>query len=94
MIGGLPADFVGSLTGLTQARFPVQANARYADAIDTGKAAKQRMQAGENAAVPVEGSAGRTGIDIYARDGAPVMVIDPTKTPPGPQASGNKPAGG
>jgi murein DD-endopeptidase MepM/ murein hydrolase activator NlpD len=31
VIGGLPADLVGSLTGLTQGRFPVRATARYAD---------------------------------------------------------------
>jgi hypothetical protein len=32
LIGGMPADLVGSLTGLTQGRFPVAARARYADA--------------------------------------------------------------
>ena len=31
MIAGLPADLVGSLTGLTQGHFPVHAKARYAD---------------------------------------------------------------
>ena len=31
LIGGLPADLVGSLTGLTQGHFPVHAKARYAD---------------------------------------------------------------
>ncbi len=30
LIGGLPADLVGSLTGLTQARFPVAATSEYA----------------------------------------------------------------
>jgi len=30
LIGGLPADLVGSLTGLTQGRFPVNSRARYA----------------------------------------------------------------
>ena len=30
-IGGLPADLVGSLSGLTQGRFPVQAKATYAE---------------------------------------------------------------
>ena len=39
--GKLPADLVGSVTGLTQGdRFPVAAKARYADEISTGKAAK------------------------------------------------------
>ena len=31
LIGGLPSNFVGSLTGLTQGRFPVAARATYAD---------------------------------------------------------------
>ena len=35
MIGGLPAGLVGSLTGLTQGRFPVNAKARYAGAVST-----------------------------------------------------------
>src|SRR6476469_2246835 len=30
LIGGLPSNLVGSLTGLTQGRFPVEAKARYA----------------------------------------------------------------
>src|SRR3954454_24577208 len=33
VLGGLPSNFVGSLTGLTQGRFPVHAKARYADDI-------------------------------------------------------------
>src|SRR5262249_20502947 len=31
LIAGLPADLIGSLTGLTEGRFPVQAPARYTD---------------------------------------------------------------
>src|SRR3954471_3434800 len=39
--GKLPADLVGSVTGLTQGdRFPVAAKAKYADEISTSKAAK------------------------------------------------------
>ena len=34
LIGGLPADLVGSLTGLTQGRFPVAAKSTYASEID------------------------------------------------------------
>ena len=39
VIGGLPADLVGSLTGLTQGRFPVAAKATYA-----GRAARLRAR--------------------------------------------------
>src|SRR3954452_13337275 len=76
MIGGLPASFVGSLTGLTQARFPVQATARYAGSIDVKAASRTRIQAGHNAAVPVEGSADRTGIRIFAKPGSPVIAVN------------------
>ena len=31
LIAGIPGDLVGSLTGLTEGRFPVAARARYAD---------------------------------------------------------------
>ena len=33
LIAGVPADLIGSLTGLTEGRFPVYARARYADAL-------------------------------------------------------------
>ena len=49
LIAGYPPDFVGSLTGLTEGRFPVAARAKYAD--DAAAAASQaRVKAGQNAA--------------------------------------------
>ena len=47
LIGGLPADLVGSLTGLTQGHFPVHAKARYADDISdtaTPRSASRRAK--------------------------------------------------
>jgi hypothetical protein len=76
MIGGLPSNFVGSLTGLTQARFPVYAKARYAGSIDTDKVKTRRMAKGSNAALPVEGDADRRGIKIFAKKGAPVIAVN------------------
>jgi murein DD-endopeptidase MepM/ murein hydrolase activator NlpD len=76
MIGGLPSNFVGSLTGLTQARFPVYATARYAGSIDTDKVKTRRMAKGSNAALPVEGDADRRGIKIFAKRGAPVIAVN------------------
>ena len=55
LIGGLPADLVGSLTGLTQGHFPVHAKARYADDIADTALANKRIKTG-NAAVPVTSS--------------------------------------
>ncbi|MEA2155588.1 MAG: hypothetical protein QOE11_1728, partial [Solirubrobacteraceae bacterium] len=74
LIGGLPTDLVGSLSGLTQGHFPVFAKARYADDI-AERAAATRVAAGTNAAVPVESDATRRGIDIYADAGSPAIAV-------------------
>ena len=77
--GKLPADLVGSVTGLTQGdRFPVAAKAKYADEISTGKAAKDAKpgKGTGNVADVVQGSASRQGINIYSRQGAPVVAVN------------------
>src|SRR5206468_13046872 len=43
LIGGLPADFVGSLTGLTEGHFPVPGRAPYADDLNE-RATLRRVQ--------------------------------------------------
>jgi murein DD-endopeptidase MepM/ murein hydrolase activator NlpD len=73
LISGLPADLVGSLTGLTQGHFPVHAEARYADDISPSKAGK-KVKAG-NAANPVESNKTRRAINIYAKPGSPVIAV-------------------
>jgi murein DD-endopeptidase MepM/ murein hydrolase activator NlpD len=78
LIGGLPADLVGSLTGLTQGHFPVHASAQYADDVSE-KAAARKVAKGKNAALPVESSATRKGIDIFAKAGAPVISVQDGK---------------
>ena len=71
----MPDDFVSSLTGLTEGRFPVAARARYADDISELEAQK-RFERGENAANVVEDSLTRRGIDIFAREGSPVVAVN------------------
>ena len=71
----MPEDLVSSLTGLTEARFPVAARARYADDISELEAEK-RFNRGENAARLVEDSDTRRGIDIFAAEGAPVVAVN------------------
>ncbi len=73
-IGGMPADLVGSLSGLTQGLFPVHAQAKYADDISE-RDATRRIARGQNAAVPVVGSATRRGINIFAKAGSPVVAV-------------------
>ena len=76
LIGGLPSNFVGSLTGLTQGRFPVHARAKYAGQVEQkGK----KAQAGQNAALVVESEQDRRGIRIYARRGAPAVAVNDGK---------------
>ena len=74
LIGGMPADLVGSLTGLTQGHFPVAATATYADALNS-KTATKPVQGG-NAAVADNATSGRTSIDIFAQKGAPVVAVN------------------
>jgi hypothetical protein len=73
LIGGLPANLVGSLTGLTQGMFPVYATARYADDLSESETSK-RVKKGTNAALPVEADTSRRGINIYAKPGSPVIA--------------------
>jgi Transglycosylase SLT domain len=72
LIAGVPADLVGSLTGLTEGRFPVYARARYAD--DLAERGLKKVKAGENAANVVESEDDRRGIEIYARRGSPAVA--------------------
>jgi murein DD-endopeptidase MepM/ murein hydrolase activator NlpD len=72
VIGGLPSDLVGSLTGLTQGRFPIHAKATYAGQI-TKKG--NRVREG-NPAMVVESDGARRGIKIYSRQAAPVIAVN------------------
>jgi len=77
-IGGMPADLVGSLSGLTQGLFPVHATAKYADDISEREASR-RVARGKNAALPVEASSKRRGINIFAKSGSPVVAVQDGK---------------
>jgi hypothetical protein len=75
LIAGVPADVIGSLTGLTEGRFPVFARARYADDIAEQELMK-RVRRGENAAHLVESDDSRRSIDIFSKVGAPVVAVN------------------
>jgi Transglycosylase SLT domain/Peptidase family M23 len=75
LIAGVPADVIGSLTGLTEGRFPVFARARYADDIAEAELLK-RVKRGENAAHLVESDDARRSIDIFSKNGAPVVAVN------------------
>ena len=75
IIAGVPADLVGSLTGLTEGHFPIYARATYADQVQADNAIK-RVKQGANAANVDAGSSAREGIDIFSRRGAPVIAVN------------------
>jgi hypothetical protein len=74
LIAGVPGDLVGSLTGLTQGRFPVASRARYANDV-LERELKKRVKRGENAANVLE-DADRRSIDIFSDNGAPVVAAN------------------
>jgi murein DD-endopeptidase MepM/ murein hydrolase activator NlpD len=79
--GKLPADLVGSLTGLTEgAHFPIAADASYADDIAVRealrKATPEEREEQGNAAEVISSSPTRRGINIFAAEGAPVVAVN------------------
>ena len=74
LVGGMPADLVSSLTGLTDGLFPVHATAKYADDV-TETAALAHQANTQNAPAAVTPTAKNTTINIYARAGAPVIAV-------------------
>jgi hypothetical protein len=76
VLGGLPANLVGSLTGLTEGRFPVMAKATYAEQLDKKSLGKAKRR---NPAVAVSSSANRRGLAIFADAGAPVVAVSDAK---------------
>ena len=70
VIGGLPANLVGSLTGLTEGRFPVAAKATYADEVTQAQPEGQAP-----IARPARAAPNRRGISIYADAGSPVIAV-------------------
>ena len=78
LISGLPADLVGSLTGLTQGHFPVHARSRYADDLAERdlKRLGKKVRREHNAAKIVNSNDHRRSINIYARRGAPVIAVN------------------
>jgi len=75
LIAGVPADLVGSLTGLTEGRFPVAARARYADDLKEREATK-RVKRGQNAANVIKSQDDRRAVEIFARQGSPVVATN------------------
>jgi murein DD-endopeptidase MepM/ murein hydrolase activator NlpD len=77
LIGGLPSQFVGALTGLVEGHFPVAAPAKYADDYVESLAGKRVH--GANAAIPIASDPSEKALSIYAKQGSPVIAVNDGK---------------
>ncbi len=78
LIGGVPPNLLGAITGLTEGHFPVHARARYADDLAQQRA-QQSFARTHNVPMPVGPNVHRTGINIYSRAGAAVIAVQDAK---------------
>jgi len=69
LIGGMPAQLVGALTGLVEGRFPVAAKATYAD--DSVERLATRRVKGANAAIPIDSDSSEA-TSIFAKRGSEI----------------------
>jgi hypothetical protein len=78
LIAGMPADVIGSVTGMTQGHFPVHAEARYADDLGERDAHRlgRKVRRAHNAAKIVESNDKRRSINVYSRRNAPVIAVN------------------
>jgi Transglycosylase SLT domain/Peptidase family M23 len=74
LIGGIPSQLIGALTGLVQGHFPVAAPAKYADD-SVVSLAKHRIK-GSNAAIAIDSNPATKGTSIFAKKGSPVIAVN------------------
>jgi transglycosylase-like protein with SLT domain/peptidase M23-like protein len=74
LIGGIPSQLIGALTGLVQGHFPVAAPAKYADD-DVVSLAKKRVK-GSNASIAIQSNPATRGTSIFAKQGSPVIAVN------------------
>jgi hypothetical protein len=77
LIGGMPSQLVGALTGLVQGHFPVAAPAKYAD--DNVVSLSHRKITTANAAEAIESDPSAKATRIFARKNAPVIAVSDGK---------------
>jgi hypothetical protein len=80
LIGGMPNQLIGALSGLVEGHFPVAAAAKYADSAVVKKA-KTRVKS-SNAAVMINSAqkaAANNGTNIFAKTGSPVIAVNDGK---------------
>ncbi len=68
LLGGTPAQLLGAVTGLTEARFPVHAPSHYSDGFAP-------VPASAGASAPAGAPKTLVGTTIYSQPGAPVIAV-------------------
>ena len=77
LIGGMPDQLIGALTGLVQGHFPVAAPSKYADnAVEA--LAKQHVKS-SNAAIPIGTDPTSKAVSIFAKQDSPVIAVNDGK---------------
>jgi murein DD-endopeptidase MepM/ murein hydrolase activator NlpD len=74
LIGGIPSQLIGALTGLVQGHFPVAAPAKYAD--DSVVSLAKHKVKGSNAAIAIDSNPNSKGTSIFAKKGSPVIAVN------------------
>src|SRR5436305_7622123 len=77
LIGGMPDQLIGALSGLVEGHFPVAAPSKYADNSVTALARK-RVRSG-NAAIPVGSDPKSKDVSIFAKRNSPVIAVNDGK---------------
>jgi Transglycosylase SLT domain len=76
LIGGMPNQLIGALTGLVEGHFPVAAPAKYADS-SVEKLAKTKVK-GANAAIPIQSTSAQS-VSIFAKQNSPAIAANDGK---------------
>jgi hypothetical protein len=77
LIGGMPDQLIGALTGLVQGHFPVAAASKYADD-SVERLATRRVKSG-NAAIPISSNPSSKSVSIFAKQNSPVIAVNDGK---------------
>jgi hypothetical protein len=77
LIGGIPSQLIGALTGLVEGHFPVAAPAKYAD--DSVVSLAKHRVTGSNAAIAIDSDPNTKGTSIFAKSGSPVIAVNDGK---------------
>jgi hypothetical protein len=77
LIGGMPDQLIGALTGLVQGHFPVAAPSKYAD--NAVEALAKHHVKSANAAIPIASDPNSKAVSIFAKQSSPVIAVNDGK---------------